>query len=285
MIGRYRVVLTSVVPVLFPTLIPLSTSVGDGSAADQPWPIHVIDASSRGADGVRLADVNGDRLMDLTTGWEEGGITRVYLHPGYAAAKRPWPAVTVGKTPNVEDAVLVDIDADGRTDVVSCCEGRTRTVFVHFAPQDADDYLDPAAWQTEPIPASRGRMMWMFCTPADVDGNGRVDLVVGGKGDGAQIGWFESPGNPRELHRWRWHPVGPAGWIMSLRTVDVDGDGDLDVLTSDRRGDLRGCRWLENPGSVGASAGRWDNHFLGGRSHQAMFLAVGDLDQSTFHCQ
>ena len=47
-----------------------------------PWPIHVIDASSRGADGVRLADVNGDRLMDVTTGWEEGGITRVYLHPG-----------------------------------------------------------------------------------------------------------------------------------------------------------------------------------------------------------
>ena len=35
----------------------------------------MIDASSRGADGVRLADVNGDGLMDITTGWEEGGIT------------------------------------------------------------------------------------------------------------------------------------------------------------------------------------------------------------------
>jgi hypothetical protein len=278
MVGRICVVVSSDVAILVPVLIAFSTSAADSPAADQPWPIHVIDASSRGADGVRLADVNGDGLMDVTTGWEEGGHTRVYLHPGYAAAIRPWPAVTVGQTPHVEDAVLVDVDADGRTDVVSCCEGQTRTVFVHFAPKNADDYLDPTAWQTAAIPASRRRMMWMFCTPADLDGNGRVDLVAGGKGEGAQIGWFESPRNPRDLSGWRWHPLGSAGWIMSLRTVDVDGDGDLDVLTSDRRGDLRGCRWLENPGFAGAAAGPWNNHFVGGRSHQAMFLAVADLD-------
>ena len=40
--------------------------------AAEPWPRHVIDDSSVGADGVRLADVNGDGLPDITTGWEEG---------------------------------------------------------------------------------------------------------------------------------------------------------------------------------------------------------------------
>ena len=37
--------------------------------AEAPWPRHTIDDSSRGADGVRLADVNGDRLPDIVTGW------------------------------------------------------------------------------------------------------------------------------------------------------------------------------------------------------------------------
>ena len=31
----------------------------------EPWKRHTIDKSSRGADGVRLADVNGDGLQDI----------------------------------------------------------------------------------------------------------------------------------------------------------------------------------------------------------------------------
>jgi len=321
-------------------ILPLTAcllSAAQNDSRGRPWPLHVIDASSRGADGVRLADVNGDGLMDVTTGWEEGGLTRVYLHPGYQALGKPWPAVTVGKTPDVEDAVLVDLDADGRIDVVSSCEGRTRTMFVHWAPQaaarglsrfsrsrglsrfsrsrglsrfsrsrglsrfsrsrglsrfsrsengtvplsdpsDQQEYLDPTAWETQPIPASQNRMMWMFCLPMQVDGRRGVDLVAGGKGAEAQIGWFEAPAEPRQLDQWKWHAVSPAGWIMSLRTMDVDGDGDLDVVTTDRKGPLRGCRWLENPGPGPAQTQPWKNHFVGGRQHEVMFMTVADLD-------
>lgn len=248
------------------------------SIPDEPWKRHTIDDTSRGADGVRIADVNHDGLPDLVTGWEEGAVTRVYLHPGHTSVTGPWPAVTVGQTPNVEDAVFVDLDADGRMEVVSSCEGRTRTVFVHWAPRQQSDYLLPDAWKTEPIPASHGRMMWMFCVPGDIDGRNGVDLVAGGKGEGAEIGWFESPEDSRELAHWRWHPISPAGWIMSLWILDMDGDGDPDVLTSDRKGPLRGCRWLQNPGPDRAAAGPWPNHFLGGRDNEVMFMTLADLD-------
>jgi len=265
--------------VLTITLAACGLQAAENESRGKPWPLHVIDDSSRGADGVRLADVNGDGLMDITTGWEQGGITRVYLHPGHRAAGKRWPAVTAGKTPNVEDAVFADLDGDGRTDVVSSCEGRTRSMFVHWAPKDPDAYLNPAAWKTEPLPASQNVMMWMFSIPMQVDGRRGIDLVAAGKGADCRIGWFEAPENPRKLDRWRWHPISPAGWIMSLRTVDIDGDGDLDVLTSDRKGDqLRGCRWLENPGPGPAQAGPWKNHFIGGRDKQVMFLTVADLD-------
>ena len=46
------------------------------------WKRHVIDDASKGADGVRLADVNGDGHLDIATGWEQGGVVRVCLNPG-----------------------------------------------------------------------------------------------------------------------------------------------------------------------------------------------------------
>ena len=50
--------------------------------ADEPWALHTIDNTSKGADGIRLEDVNGDGLLDIATGWEEGGVVRAYVHPG-----------------------------------------------------------------------------------------------------------------------------------------------------------------------------------------------------------
>src|SRR5512140_1594282 len=67
-----------------------------GSSRGIQWARHVIDNSSQGADGIRLADVNGDGLLDIATGWEEGGFGRAYINPGFAASRNHWPYVTVG---------------------------------------------------------------------------------------------------------------------------------------------------------------------------------------------
>ena len=255
-------------------IIACVSAAGRGGGA---WAIHIIDDSSRGADGVKLADVNGDKLQDIVTGWEEGGLTRVYLHPGPRRSKGKWPAVTVGKTPSVEDAMFVDLDADGAMDVVSCCEGRTRTIFIHSAPRRAADYLTADKWTTEPLAASKGRMMWMFAFGVQVDGRNGVDIVAGGKGRGAQIGWFEAP-DPRSMDRHKFHAISGAGWVMSMFPCDMDSDGDADIVTSDRRGKLRGCRWLENPGRGEAQRKPWKNHFIGGQNAEVMFMTLADLD-------
>ncbi len=242
------------------------------------WRRHAIDDSSRGADGVKLADVNGDGLADITTGWEEGGITRVYLHPDAAKVTSRWPVVTVGRTPAVEDAVWADLDSDGAVHVVTCCEGNTRSLFVHWAPGEKTDLLSAEAWRQEAIPAAKDRMQWMFAQPLDVDGRHGIDLVAGGKGQDAQLGWLESPADPRRLDDWRWHPICAVGWIMSIVRSDMDGDGDTDILITDRRGPARGCRWLENPGKGPAQKQPWTSHWVGGRDREVMFAALADLD-------
>jgi len=151
-----------------------------------PWTLHVIDNSSVGADGVRLADANEDSLMDIVTGWEEGGIVRLYINPGPANVKDKWISVTVGKVNNVEDAVLVDLDEDGAMDVVSSCEGDVKSMFVHWAPVDKNEYMNSSLWKTEVIPSSKNVMQWMFCIPIQVDGKNGIDLVAGGKNNNAQ---------------------------------------------------------------------------------------------------
>ncbi len=267
-------------------IVGVLIALADGAPAERPgaalnetpWACHVIDDSSRGADGTRLADVNGDGRADIVTGWEEGGVTRVYVNPGPAKAKQKWPAVTVGRTPSVEDAVFVDLDADGATDVVSCCEGGAQTVFVHWAPKDPKHYLDAAKWTQQAIPASRKKTRWMFAWPMDVDGRGGIDLIAGGKGKGSQLGWFEVPKEARKIDRYRWHAICEVGWIMSLIAHDMDGDGDKDIVISDRYGGLRGCRWLENPGRGPAQAKPWKNHFIGGQDAEVMFMKIADLD-------
>jgi hypothetical protein len=240
------------------------------SIAD-PWPRHTIDDSSRGADGVRLGDINRDGLPDIATAWEEGGVVRVTLHPGHDRVREPWPAVTVGRVKSGEDAVFADVDGDGQLDVVSACEGDTRSIFVHWAPSNLDALLDESAWRTEVLPASEGRMQFMFVLPMDVNNDGRTDLVTGAKNDGAQLGWYEAPDNPRDLKSWTWHALAGVGWVMSIRPFDSNNDGRMDLFVTDRRGDARGvwCYWQPRDPRP-----NWPRTLLGGSESEVMF---GDI--------
>jgi len=248
----------------------------------QPWKRHTIDASSRGADGVRLADANGDGLTDIVTGWEEGGVVRVYLHPGYQQSRGgKWPQVTVGKVKSAEDAVLVDLDNDGAVDVVSCCEGRTKTVYVHWAPESKTQYLQPDLWKTAAIPVTRGARQWMYAVPLQIDGRNGVDLVVGSKGAGGVVGGLQAPADARDLSAWKFHPLYKAGWVMSIEAHDINGDGNVDLVVSDRKGATRGVLWLENPGPAAIAdnaAKKWPVHRIGGAGQEVMFLDCVDLN-------
>ncbi|MBD3268328.1 VCBS repeat-containing protein [bacterium] len=264
---------------LYTTLIPfLIAAFAMPGFCNENWERHTIDDSSRGADGVRLGDLNHDGFQDIATGWEEGGRIRVYLNPGPDEVKQKWPAVTVGKVKAPEDAVFANLNSDNILDVVSCCEGNEKTIWFHWAPKAMEALLNPSAWQSQALAPSINRQRWMFCVPLQVDGKNGVDLVVGGKHPHAQVGWFQAPPNPQNINKWQWHSLYDASWIMSILLEDMDKDGDEDIVFSDRKDPkTRGCFWLENPGSA-KSESEWPLHKISQSDREFMFMTVDDLD-------
>lgn len=69
----------------------------------------------------------------------------------------------------------------------------------------------------------------------------------------AAVGWLENPDQPGVL--WSDHSIDYSlgepdrvGRYMFLTETDLDGDGDLDVITSEER-TIDAVVWYENPGT------------------------------------
>jgi hypothetical protein len=256
--------------------LPLAVTVVPGPA----WTCHVIDGTSAGADGVKLGDLNGDGLPDIVTGWEEGGEVRVYLNPGPSKRRQPWPRVTVGKVASPEDAIFADLDGDGRLDVVSCTEGKTRTVYWHRFRGNSTEWLKPERWSTTAFPATQNSQQWMQAVAMNLDGGHGLDLLLASKGKNAGVGWLQAPERVDDLRGWRFHALREASWIMSLIPEAMDGDGDLDVVFSDRKGDRAGLFWLENPGAnANRSHAMWREHVIGALGREVMFADIADVNR------
>ncbi|MFT5301958.1 MAG: hypothetical protein ACI87E_003536 [Mariniblastus sp.] len=250
--------------------------------ADEPWVRHVIDDSLQGADGVRLGDFNHDGLLDVVTGWEESGIVRLYLNPGPSKSKLPWPCTTVGEGKSPEDAVPFDVDNDGTLEIVSCHEGKLKQVLVHkFVDLNSADgisktepqlapILQRSNWNTTPVSQLDGQM-WMFASPIKIR-NGLRGLVLGSKGNNATLTLLIQPhSDSSEIAKWTVVKLRDCGWIMSIQNIDMDHDGDLDIVFSDRKSKSRAVAWLEQP-NENAIGMQWAEHAIGATDTEPMFI-------------
>lgn len=257
--------------ILLVVMIKPDTVMGqhkDFPGASPIWQRHTIDNTSLGSDGTKYADINKDGKMDLISGWEEGGVSRIYLHP--QNPKDTWPFIELA-SPDVEDAFVADLNNDGYMDMITLSEGAHQRVTVHWAPANQEDYLIAENWISKDVPVTIGKTRWMFGRALDVDGENGLDLIVGSKNPNGTLGWLKIPADPMRMEDWKFYKISDAGWIMSIEILDMNNDGEEDIVITDRKGELRGLRWLENPGK-GAVNREWTNHLIGAGEGEPMFM-------------
>jgi hypothetical protein len=272
-----------------PSAVASVASVASGVPPTTVWEMHEIvpgtpgSTGFNGSDGVDFGDVNHDGDRDVVSGYEQGRRVTVSLHPGDPT--QPWRKVTLPGSGNPllgpEDAVFADVDDDGALDVIVACEAG-RKVTVYFAPVDegGGDYdtvlMNAANWTKVDLAASVAQnFLTMRVQVADLDGVGGMDILAGGKegsSTDSALGYYTSD-SPRDGGSWTFHQITTVGWTMQMQATDMEGDGDLDVVYSDRDpinrvNDLpvappirnkMGIRWLENPGRPSQE---WPQHSI-----------------------
>ena len=159
-------------------------------------------------------------------------------------------------------SLAADLDGDGDLDIVAAAED---TDYLPLVGADRRHPGGVALNRIEPAPGGAIRLV-----AADVDGDGDTDLVTVSP---SSIGWWENL--DARGRRWVRHEVVAGVLSRVLHVVDLDLDGDLDLIGSGAPGvDVAPAFWLENVGGRGAT---WLPHEFGQVSG-CTAISTADLD-------
>jgi hypothetical protein len=195
------------------------------------WRCNVIQADPMddGPDGINLHDWDGDGDLDVFSNAEQGAYSRLYFNPGRGKVREYWRDFIELEHGKCEDSGIGDLDHDGDIDYIA------NGGWVFFNP-GREQVRDPQKWISMILFENERRVP----TVADVDGDGLDDLIVGAEA------WYKQPTTDKHVAaNWKRFTIGKNRWPMNCIMVDVDQDGDTDMVVPDRGREL--C-WYVNPG-------------------------------------
>ncbi|MFN8641775.1 MAG: FG-GAP-like repeat-containing protein [Candidatus Binatia bacterium] len=237
------------------------------------WQVHNIDPDQWDGHGFQLDDVDEDGDMDLVDANadfdtpENEETVHWYENPGTGlpAQAGPWTKHVIYQGPEFRakpQIAVADLDGDGLTDYLTAVDQS-----IYWFRKTS---LAPVAFERIVIPKPAATQ-W-FQRPirvADFNGDGRLDLLGMLSHDNGNIPgstlsafWMEYTGAAPGSDNWITHPIkfGPGTPMFlfsfgekwdNVDVVDVDGDGDLDIVAN--------CEewWVDGNGAASELASWW----------------------------
>lgn len=205
------------------------------------WTRHELPPEVAGH-GLGFGDINGDGRGDLVTphGWaeapEDRQAGRWIFHPD-------WELHRDGSIP----LLVSDVDGDGDSDLIW---GRGHNIGIYWLEMMRNDG-GQRSWRQHAIDTSWSQAHSLLT--ADLDNDGREEIIAGKRylgHDGKDPGEYDplviyGYQFDRSTRGWLRTPIssgGQVGFGLDPKVVDLDGDGDQDLLCPGRSG----LYWLEN---------------------------------------
>jgi len=236
-------------------------------------------------DHVSVVDLDGDGRLDLLVAdlgefypgdHEKGAVTVLRAQPGGG-----YVPFTVGGFPRVADAEAVPATG-GPPDIAVAGFGWHVKGEIALLKNRTRDWSQPVFERTKLDPRAGA----IHVVPADIDGDGNLDLVALIAQEHEAVVAFLGDGKGGYSPARTLYAAPHPNWGSSgIQVVDLDKDGDLDVLMTN--GDMfdddilkpyHGIQWLENKGKL-----RFEPHPLAALAgaHRAVAVDLdgdGDLD-------